>query len=192
MCKAITKLALVVTLIPFLMSTGSTSVTAVENPCKGEIERLCRDVKLGTGGLKECLMQHKDEISPECRDFVTPKGEALKSKVEHVEAACGADVKRLCKGIEPGEGRIQRCLTEHKDEISQECKDSLREQGEALQSKWEKVETACSADAKRLCKDVEPGEGRILVCLMQHPKEISQTCKDAIVGKGEASEKQLE
>ena len=37
---------------------------------------------------------------------------------------------------------------------------------------------ACRADAKKLCKDVQPGGGRMAMCLKQHEAELSPGCKE--------------
>ena len=36
--------------------------------------------------------------------------------------ACGDDAQRLCAGVQPGGGRIVACLKEHKDSLSDRCK----------------------------------------------------------------------
>ncbi len=36
---------------------------------------------------------------------------------------------------------------------------------------------ACKADAKKLCANVQPGQGRIKACLGQHETELSAPCK---------------
>jgi len=41
------------------------------------------------------------------------------------------------------------------------------------------AEGPCKADTEKFCKDVEPGEGRILACLKSHENELSQACKEA-------------
>lgn len=38
----------------------------------------------------------------------------------------------------------------------------------------------CPADIKRLCKNVEPGGGKIMKCLKQHGKELSVGCAQAL------------
>jgi hypothetical protein len=38
----------------------------------------------------------------------------------------------------------------------------------------------CREDAARLCKDVQPGGGRIIQCLKQHENELSAACKERI------------
>jgi hypothetical protein len=43
-----------------------------------------------------------------------------------------------------------------------------------------KVRAACKADIDALCKDVQPGGGRIKECLKAHADKLSQGCRDAI------------
>jgi len=47
---------------------------------------------------------------------------------ESIKEACKQDAKTLCQGIQPGGGRIAACLKQHKDEVSAECKDAVKEQ----------------------------------------------------------------
>jgi Cysteine rich repeat len=39
---------------------------------------------------------------------------------------CKADVARICQGVEPGQGRIVKCLKAHEDEISIGCAKELK------------------------------------------------------------------
>ena len=39
-----------------------------------------------------------------------------------IRAACAADAKKFCSGVQPGGGRVVACLKEHKDELSDGCK----------------------------------------------------------------------
>jgi len=39
---------------------------------------------------------------------------------------------------------------------------------------------ACRPDAQKYCKTVKPGDGRIVDCLIDHQKEISDDCYDAL------------
>ena len=39
-----------------------------------------------------------------------------------IQAACAEDAKKLCAGVQPGGGRIVACLREHKDSLSDRCK----------------------------------------------------------------------
>ncbi|HEY1315104.1 MAG TPA: cysteine rich repeat-containing protein [Steroidobacteraceae bacterium] len=42
-----------------------------------------------------------------------------------VRAACEADVKKLCADVAPGGGRVMQCLKEHKEEVSDGCKQAI-------------------------------------------------------------------
>ena len=39
-----------------------------------------------------------------------------------IRAACAGDAQKLCEGVQPGGGRIVACLKEHKDSLSDGCK----------------------------------------------------------------------
>jgi hypothetical protein len=43
-----------------------------------------------------------------------------------VREACKADVESLCKDVQPGGGRLMKCLHEHKDAVSAGCKDAMK------------------------------------------------------------------
>jgi hypothetical protein len=39
---------------------------------------------------------------------------------------CKADAERLCPGVEPGGGRILKCLKSHKEEMTVGCAEALQ------------------------------------------------------------------
>lgn len=42
-----------------------------------------------------------------------------------LHAACDSDIQKLCSGVQPGGGRILACLKQHKDEVSDTCKQAV-------------------------------------------------------------------
>jgi len=40
----------------------------------------------------------------------------------------------------------------------------------------EQVKEECNADAKKFCKGIRPGGGRILACLKSHQSELAPAC----------------
>jgi hypothetical protein len=40
-------------------------------------------------------------------------------------AACDTDIQKLCAGVQPGGGRILACLKQHKDQVSDGCKQAV-------------------------------------------------------------------
>lgn len=123
--KSFKKQALALTVVVFAAASASVSVTAADQSCKADVARLCGDVKPGQGRIANCLKAHQDEISPECKQWLATKGQEIKSKLEEVNKACSGDVEKLCKGVEPGQGRIPKCLWQNRAKLSPECKASM-------------------------------------------------------------------
>ncbi len=94
-----------------------------QRPCAEEIARFCKDVKPGEGRLAKCLKAHEKELSAECREKFTE----LKRKYDEAQQACAEDVRKFCKDIQPGGGRIAQCLEGHAAELSPACKEKLTE-----------------------------------------------------------------
>lgn len=102
---------------------------------------------------------------------------------EAKEDVCKADAEKFCKGIEPGEGRILKCLNEHESELSPACRETVSSWMQKVSEGGEAVLPACKPDAARLCQGVAPGQGRIATCLKEHEAELSQECKEAVSAK---------
>jgi Cysteine rich repeat len=43
--------------------------------------------------------------------------------------ACKPDYEKFCKDAKPGGGRIKACMEQHKDELSQACRDVMDSHG---------------------------------------------------------------
>ena len=85
---------------------------------------------------------------------------------------CASDIKALCAGIQPGEGRIKACIKSHLNDLSQTCQDRLLTV--AVTGK------VCKADVANLCAGIVPGTGGIRACIKSHMAEVSDPCRDAI------------
>jgi hypothetical protein len=46
-----------------------------------------------------------------------------------LRTGCADDAQRLCAGVQPGGGRVLACLKEHKDALSDRCKQAARPTG---------------------------------------------------------------
>jgi hypothetical protein len=89
------------------------------------------------------------------------------------QGPCKDDAAKLCKDVQPGEGRIMQCMKEHENELSPACKERIAEMKKGAQE----VREACQEDVLKLCKDIEPGGGRIINCLREHENDLSPACK---------------
>jgi hypothetical protein len=51
---------------------------------------------------------------------------AQQKTMQELRAACQTDIQKLCAGVQPGGGRIIACLKEHKEEVSDGCKQAIQ------------------------------------------------------------------
>jgi hypothetical protein len=85
--------------------------------------------------------------------------------------ACVADIRTLCKGVEPGEGRIAGCVKEHFKDLSTQCQNWLGAAAAAAK--------ACTADVKQHCAEERRRAAKI-TCLKSALVNLSDDCKSAI------------
>jgi hypothetical protein len=86
---------------------------------------------------------------------------------------CADDIAKFCKDVKPGGGRLVRCLKEHEKELSPSCKARMEE----ARKKLKNAQQACADDVQKFCKDIKPGQGRIVNCLREHQKDLSPACQ---------------
>lgn len=91
---------------------------------------------------------------------------------------CKNDIARFCGNIEPGDGRILKCLTLNEKDLTPPCKKNLARIEEAVGE----VQKACADDYAIFCSSVVPGQGRIAECLEKSKKNLTPRCK-AILGE---------
>ena len=102
---------------------------------------------------------------------------------------CRADVQKYCAQAQGGK-QIEDCLLDHQQDVSDACYDGLKKRLEnggggpgggsgggdgALQ--------ACRPDFEKFCKNVQPGGGRIVNCLLDRQKDLSDACYQALARK---------
>jgi len=93
---------------------------------------------------------------------------------------CAEDAAMLCQGMQPGGGRVAKCLKKHSSELSPACRDSMAKTKARARAKAKSFKRACGEDARKLCKDEKRGGGRIMKCLALHQEELSPACKEML------------
>lgn len=101
--------------------TFSIPALAVEvekkGACRAEVEKICPNLTMKTG-LGKCLRAHKSEFSKECQE----KAEERRAEIKVALTDCKVDMKKLCAGVEKGQGRIVQCLKQNTAKLSPACK----------------------------------------------------------------------
>ena len=125
---------------------------AIRQACRSDYIEHCSSVPTGGMASLNCLRQNEAQLAPACRQAIAavggggggggaaagaapragagggaggaaPQGEAM----ELFREECGGDVRRLCRGMFPGGGRIIACLTENREQLSPSCRSALAE-----------------------------------------------------------------
>lgn len=107
--------------------------------------------------------------------------------VEIVGEGCKTEIKTYCKEVTQGEGRLAACLYAYGDKLSGQCNHALYKAMDKLERFVEDLRylaDECEADIEQHCSGVEPGEGRILQCLMDKSSKISGDCNEALTEVG--------
>lgn len=132
---------------------SSAQVAAVKSACRADYPKVCASVPPGGAPALECLEKNKAKVSATCAKAVTasaggatattapaaaagaapaaaPTVIALRPLRPREElfiarSACGADIRTLCAGVQPGGGRIVQCIASNAASLSPGCKDVL-------------------------------------------------------------------
>jgi len=63
--------------------------------------------------------------SPPAQSPQSPPAGGPSQTVADARAACANDIQKLCAGVQPGGGRIIACLKQHKEAVSDGCKQAV-------------------------------------------------------------------
>ena len=105
-----------------------------------------------------------------------------------VSAACQADARKYCARFAGGKAAFE-CLLDHQQDVSDACYDSLKKQMSSASGDQQNQTApgaappgmqACKQDAQQYCRGVQPGDGRIVNCLLDHQNDISDACYSAL------------
>mgnify|MGYP001157971688 FL=1 len=104
---------------------------ALASECASEAQVLCQGVAAGGGRVIRCLQEKLDDprVGKACREAVFGDQQRSHSDVrlhKELSSSCDSDLKLLCAGVEPGEGRVVRCLKDKRAEVTKpDCRNAL-------------------------------------------------------------------
>jgi Golgi apparatus protein 1 len=107
----------------------------------------------------------------------------LTAGVAKLESACASDIKKYCRTVTPGEGRMIYCMQAHEDKISVKCAFELGEAATNVQTAADALKDgviACKAEITGVCGKTVPGAGRIAACLLANKSTASSGCAEAL------------
>lgn len=163
-------------LAPFAAAllVAATARARADAPCVSDAARLCPGIPASDGRLWACLQRNQPQLSAQCVRNI----QEVRRRATELSADCAADVYRFCPSTPRGQGRILACLSAHVDrrELSSNCEGAVV----AALEKLQEFSDACANDASALCAGVQPGGGRVFLCLRSQSERLSSRCRKAV------------
>lgn len=94
------------------------------------------------------------------------------------EVKCDAEIQQFCPESLAGEDR-RRCALQRVKRLNVSCQQIVQER----LVRWKEADgyrAACVVDAKRFCRTVPAGDGRLLQCLQEHEQDLSEGCYQSL------------
>ncbi|CRK92078.1 CLUMA_CG005670, isoform A [Clunio marinus] len=171
----------------------------IRSTCGEPLEKHCGNIYLGRedGDIMECLIALKGDVLksyPKCKaavehfQLISLKNYIFTNKFKE---ACRPYVNRYCQNSST-KYDVVSCLSEiiakdtihdQKHSIPKLCREQVRSQLFQQRENIDlnpKLKNACNKDIKSFCKDVVPGSGQVLECLMSKQSVLSTDCKHAL------------
>jgi hypothetical protein len=105
-------------------------VTTVVDGCATEIEQYCSQVSPGEGRLLACFYAHEDKLSGQCQYALYDAAAQLEAAVNalnYVATECRDDILAHCAEVQVGEGRVLECLNANSANVSDTCKQAVKD-----------------------------------------------------------------
>ncbi len=117
-----------IVLVVFIAAVGvgfwqAPQAFAEKGACADDVSKFCKDVQPGQGQIIKCMKEHENELSAGCKAQLAE----MREKRQEAREACGDDILRLCSNVAPEGGGIIRCLKEHENELSPQCKAKVQQ-----------------------------------------------------------------
>ena len=97
----------------------------------------------------------------------------------YILQSCGKEIKRSCKGVAAGDGRLLACLYAREKSLSAGCKTAVSAALDRLNRSYAALSEAqriCAPDARRFCNGMTAGDGHLTDCLARARARVSHAC----------------
>jgi OmpA-OmpF porin, OOP family len=100
--------------------------------CGRDIDKLCKKANLGGGRVTQCLNQNQAAVSGACKTSVAETTALVAARAQARAAVlrvCDSDIRRLCSGIQQGDGNLMECFYKAKQNMSPQCRKAVADAG---------------------------------------------------------------
>ncbi|XP_067052995.1 Golgi apparatus protein 1-like [Acropora muricata] len=171
--------------------------------CHGMVTKFCEEVVAQgeTDGVLPCLIEHKNDPDMDEKCHASIEHWQLIEKKDfkfsaEFKKACRRDAQELCSNVKE-KFKLVECLSskirdavlyEEEHVVSDKCRLQLKvaKEEESEDVRLDPViSEACSDDIKEYCDDVSFGQAKVLECLKEKRKVLSDKCKESVLQREE-------
>jgi OOP family OmpA-OmpF porin len=105
---------------------------ALGTSCGADIAKFCKTEPLGGGRVRQCLLQNRNSITAGCAGSIAALTTLLEKRAAaraSVARVCDADIKRICAGVQQGDGNLMECFYKAKRNVSAACQQAVADAG---------------------------------------------------------------
>lgn len=144
--------------------------------CSDELEKAERQDFSSQGSVIACLVAKRQQVrNGVCQTDILRKQMQRVADIRNdpdAYGACKEDIAQFCPGVKSeGVGGVHKCLQKHMDELSESCK-STEISLMIMKTRDVRLNPGmmrnCKVERQSYCKDLLPGSGRIIDCLIKH------------------------
>jgi hypothetical protein len=120
------------------MKQGSITINASVRGCGEDVKQHCPGLGNNSQRIFMCLGAYEAYLTPQCKQGILEASLSIKTSAAAIDysiSACEADADKHCLEVQPGEGRLLRCLKANQTDVSNQCVTALKETG-----LWESVQ----------------------------------------------------
>jgi OOP family OmpA-OmpF porin len=129
-------LAVIIQLALLLPASAQTigfaeAIDRVAAQCRKDIEKFCKTVNLGGGRMLQCLGRSAG-VSAQCKTAQDEVQALLARRMQGrqlIPRVCDTDIRRLCAGVQPGDGNLMECFYKAKSSVSSQCQRAVADAG---------------------------------------------------------------
>jgi hypothetical protein len=120
------------------MKQGNITINASVRGCGEDVKQHCPGLGNNSKRIFMCLGAYEAYLTPQCKQGILEASLSIKTSAAAIDysiSACEADADKHCLEVQPGEGRLLRCLKANQTDVSNQCVTALKETG-----LWESVQ----------------------------------------------------
>ena len=120
------------------MKQGNITINASVRGCGEDVKQHCPGLGNNSQRVFMCLGAYEAHLTPQFKQGILEASLAIKTgaaAIDYSISACEADADKHCLEVQPGEGRLLRCLKANQTDVSNQCVTALKETG-----LWETVQ----------------------------------------------------